>query len=132
MTSLKFRYRHRSKQTGVIAVDVLTMEQIEAGFLREFDAEHWEFLSRDEWIGLRDKHGTEIFEGDIITYAPTPGIAPFDKGQVVWDLAGFSIRSSSGAVDPFPWEWTGAAHREELWEVVGNVHLNPELLPQAA
>lgn len=79
-------------------------------------------------IGRRDKHGTTIYEDDVL-------LATFEGeffsdveesteyGLVYWDkgACGFMVHSSCGHI---PFE----ASELDEFEVIGNVHDNPELI----
>lgn len=70
-----------------------------------------------QFIGLTDKNGKQIFEGDILS----------EQGSlflVVWDKkwARFKLQHIDRAIQ-YP-EW----NRGEQMEVVGNINDNPELL----
>ena len=82
--------------------------------------------NHDDWVlmqftGLRDRHGKEIYEGDIISSICSA--KDVHKEQVEWDAngAGFS---------PFiDCNCTGSCGvRLDEWEVLGNIYESPELL----
>jgi uncharacterized phage protein (TIGR01671 family) len=74
-----------------------------------------------QFIGLCDKNGVRIFEGDIIEY--TDGCNDW-LGAVKYDGddAQFVVRFIGGDVESFDNLYSGDC------EVIGNVHDNPELL----
>ncbi len=80
-----------------------------------------ELLTQDgimQWTGLTDRHGVEIYEGDIInTTSIYKDIWPPRIQMVVSDLecpGSLIFNPCSGAI----------------FEVIGNIHANPELVPE--
>ena len=130
MREIKFRYRHKSTTSDYIAVDIVTLEELYRGEymsgLRE--TAHWEFLSRDEFTGLHDKNGKEIYEGDILRNCSCTcgreNCVHFD-GELLYVVAwtrdtGFSPFNNGYESDNYK------SSKNKV--IIGNIYENPELL----
>ncbi|EGO8565840.1 hypothetical protein LT312_001159 [Enterococcus faecalis] len=74
--------------------------------------------------GLKDKNGVEIFEGDVLYYIPfemhiNNSIIVFEKGSFCKKMLRNGKLTSVKFID------------SEEYEVIGNIHENPELLQVA-
>ena len=74
-----------------------------------------------QFSGLKDKNGTEIFEGDIIKFRGY-GHADGTIGEMKWDdvLGGFYITTC--------YDNDVLEHSDSVCEVIGTIHTTPELL----
>jgi uncharacterized phage protein (TIGR01671 family) len=71
----------------------------------------------EQYTGLKDKNGKEIYEGDILQIDDHV-LGDF---EVVWQGLGWKVKRSVGYE-------TLAVHKAEDIVVVGNIHENPELI----
>lgn len=73
---------------------------------------------KEQYTGLKDKNGKKIYEGDIVRYAIRPSLTTV----VEWryrEEEYYPCCTTSGFSLPYS---------EDGYEVIGNVHENPELL----
>lgn len=89
-------------------------------------------FSRDDWdyqqfTGLLDKNGKEIYEGDVVEIIDTNGLSESKKVKVVWndEMTGYGFDEA----ELFDGEyWMPFCQEPYACEVLGNIYENPELL----
>lgn len=85
-----------------------------------FNAENNDtFKDPEQYIGLKDENGKEIYEGDIMDGQPHRDASKVN--HVLFEDAMFCLASKKGH---FAW---GSETAKEL-TIIGNIHENPELL----
>lgn len=89
--------------------DITDLYWFEEEFVHSFDDERFVF---EQYTGLKDKNGKEIFEGDILASGSYKK-AGFVCGEMKWD----DREAAWGKFWPL-----------SQFEVIGNIHENPELM----
>lgn len=88
----------------------------EYGHTRTDESERIEGYEIIQFIGLKDKNGKKIYEGDIIENE-------FGKKIVKWADGGFYCEEEKNVMRIYMWLLT-----LDKIEVIGNIYENPELL----
>ncbi len=87
-----------------------------------------------QYTGLADKNGKKIFEGDIGRYKQTDGAKWNGKPIICTGKVIYNTKTASFAVDSI--DEIGAKNYDYFpikdFEVIGNIHDNPELLKSGA
>jgi hypothetical protein len=126
MRSIKFRVWSNWKNEGYItyagtsgiAIDIEGGKPVRA--VPPHDLEELENLIVEQFTGITDKNDREIFEGDIVKVLTGEPDEDEPKGYFDYEL----VEPIQNFYEPTPWG------DFEDYEVVGNIHENPELLKQ--
>jgi uncharacterized phage protein (TIGR01671 family) len=117
-------------------------EWIRGGYIKRWNGVEYKHYIHDElyeyevvrgtvgqYTGLKDKNGTEIYEGDIVTACwydyeepshDTTGIVEFTNGWMGYWIADYDKKEFS--------ELNGDGYYSWTIHIIGNIHDNPELL----
>ncbi|OCB80936.1 hypothetical protein A8O18_03935 [Lentilactobacillus parabuchneri] len=85
-------------------------------------------LTLEQFTGLKDRNGQEIYEGDILAWHSNIYRKQDWIGLVKYRGAGFVVQESSRSFSTPDWLETACNKDANIIEVVGNIHENPELL----
>lgn len=127
MRELKFRMVTQTTAKLLGYVDIYDLLRNGVDVLPEFEEAVLEGVEFEQYTGLRDKNGDEIYEGDIVEEKINTGDYYVDgtyRYKVVWDddMLCWSLNPNSTSIHKDLWECNHSL------KVVGNIHENQELL----
>lgn len=99
-----------------------------------------------QYTGLTDKNGNKIFEGDIVEFESHGYIPSSERGTVIFKDGCYGIEYEDDFIKKYGWdkkfhrigmvsEWQDMGASGTItytYEVIGNIHDNPELLKGGA
>ena len=130
-------FRGKRTKNGEWVYGVPTKDEFDATYIVRglFECDEYKCTGADsfdvipesisEFTGLTDKNGKKIFEGDIVKVQDDIFGSPFCNGltgKVVYDETAFFIEPQN----PMESQWL--FNECAVYEIIGNIHDNPELL----
>jgi len=125
---LKFRFVLRNKSLDRIEFKWYTLNQLEQNSLKElFNVEDYEIISRDQFTGLKDCNGVDIYEGD---YDQDHQVVVWCERRLGWSLFTYDFPTKE-FIHCNCYNCEGNYELNECFDIdiIGNIHQNPELQP---
>lgn len=128
----KFKYYYKHKKDGDIQTEIFTLDEIENCYVdcdltpkTYMNSDGYEFLAREQFTGLTDKNGEEIYCGDVLEVGiKTPYIGVrYTKCYVYFDGGAFALVKKGKK-----WVSLSNISSEVSLETIGNIYQNKDLL----
>jgi len=126
MREIKFRAYDTYTKTMLPVVDIIKFTKSEDLYITQDGAygvginiQYQPYIELMQYTGLKDKNGTEIYEGDILKYMAIADGEQIDK--VIFDRGTYVVDYSEDYKQP-------VNEINHCAEVIGNIYDNPELL----
>ena len=112
-------YSHSAKKEKITEYQKMEI------FFKVLEEYKQEFENPDQYTGLKDRNGKEIYEGDLISIVMRGG--ELSKPEIVQAEMGFNCGCCNNV---YGWEMPDDfSQKGERVLVVGNIYENPELVP---
>jgi uncharacterized phage protein (TIGR01671 family) len=118
MREIKFRYVKQHEETGRIFSVIRTLEDIEES--EYHGLARYGHVAVNQFTGLKDKNGREIYEGDILRgrYFHLPLIVTYDESA-----CSFELRDKTGDHAEHLFDTSGEGDLGyNYWEILGNIY----------